>query len=399
MFHSFSLKVWEEMWEEAMGRLTIARVKEASRAGRMGDGQGLYLLVVNINAKSWIVRIQKDGKRRDIGLGSALKVSLSDARKKAAKIRADIEAGIDPVIQRNRERGIPTFKEAAKLVFEQNRKTWKNSQHKWQWMRTLEMFAFPKIGDMAVSEVTGPMVRDLLAEIWLIKPETARRVRQRVGMVLDLAYSKGWRDAEAPMRSITKGLPKQPKSGQHHLALPYADVPTLISSIAGRPATSGRLALEFLILTAARSGEVRGANWAEIDLSKRVWTVPAERMKAGKAHVVPLSDEAIAALKKAQAFRSKDSDLIFPGQLPKVPLSDMTLLKVLRDMNVGVTVHGFRSSFRDWAAEETSYPGEVAEAALAHAIPNKVEAAYRRTDFLEKRKSLMNEWAALCSGK
>ena len=218
-------------------------------------------------------------------------------------------------------------------------------------------------------------------------------------MVLDLAYSKGWRDAEAPMRSITKGLPKQPKSGQHHLALPYADVPTLISSIAGRPATSGRLALEFLILTAARSGEVRGANWAEIDLSKRVWTVPAERMKAGKAHVVPLSDEAIAALKKAQAFRSKDSDLIFPGQLPKVPLSDMTLLKVLRDMNVGVTVHGFRSSFRDWAAEETSYPGEVAEAALAHAIPNKVEAAYRRTDFLEKRKSLMNEWAALCSGK
>lgn len=197
------------------------------------------------------------------------------------------------------------------------------------------------------------------------------------------------------MRSLARGLPRQPKKKGHFEALPYEKVPALIDELRERPSV-GRLALEFLILTAGRSGEVRGCTWAELDLKCRTWTIPANRMKAGKVHIVPLDDATLNVLERAKLFRAKDSDLVFPGQKPKEMLSDMTLLKVLRDRNAGVTVHGFRSAFRDWCAEQTSYPGEVAEAALAHAIQNKVEAAYRRTNYLEKRKSLMKDWADFC---
>ena len=227
-------------------------------------------------------------------------------------------------------------------------------------------------------------------------PETARRVRQRVGVVLDWAHAKGYRTSEAPMRSISKGLPKQPRKDGHFAALAYDAAPAFMAKLAERESV-GRLALQFLILTAARSGEVRGAHWSEFDLDARVWTVPGERMKAGKAHMVPLSDAAVAVLEKAAKAKKHRDGLVFPG-VQGSPMSDMTLAKVVRDSGEKVaTVHGFRSAFRDWAAETTSTPGEVVEAALAHTIANRVEAAYRRTNYLEKRRTLMEAWASYLS--
>ena len=381
-----------------MGKLTATAVRSFNEPGRYGDGDGLYLNVGPSGGKSWIVRVQKAGRRRDIGLGSVAKVSLADARTRAAKVRSEVEAGLDPIAERRKGEGIPTFRKVASLVFEQNRKTWRNGHHQWQWLRTLEMFAFPAIGDLPVSEVTGPMIRDLLADIWLTKPETARRVRQRVGSVLDWAYSNGWRSTEAPMRSVTKGLPRQPKSGGHHAALPHVDVPEFIGRLREARPTYGRLALEALVLTASRSGEVRGATWSEVDFARGVWTIPAIRMKAGKEHTVPLSREALCVFQRAVELRLAGTNLIFPGAKRTQPMSDMTLVKIVRDMNVKATPHGFRSSFRDWVADETSFPGEVAEAALAHVVADKVVAAYRRTDFIEKRRSLMAAWGAYCAG-
>ncbi len=382
-----------------MGNLTAIQVRNLKDPGRYSDGGGLILDVGKSGRASWVVRVQAGGKRRDIGLGPLSSLSLGEARESAAKVRRDTRAGIDVVADRKKEqRVVPTFRAAAKFVHEEQKAGWKNGKHQAQWLATLETYVFPQIGNRLVSDIEGPAIRDVLAPIWLAKPETARRVRQRIGSVLDWSYAHGFRATEAPMRSISKGLPRQPKKDSHFAALPFPEVPRLIAELRDRISV-GRLALEFLILTASRSGEVRGAQWSEIDRKKQLWIVPAERMKVGKVHVVPLTDAALAVLDRVQMFRCEVSDLVFPGQSQKKPLSDMTLLKILRDMNAGVTVHGFRSSFRDWVAEETSYPGEVAEAALAHAIPNKVEAAYRRTDFLEKRKSLMKEWATFCSGQ
>jgi len=380
-----------------MGNLTAVQVRNLKEPGRYSDGNGLILDIGRAGRGSWVVRVQSGGKRRDIGIGSLADRSLGEARELAAAIRRDMKAGIDVVAERKKEREeIPTFRDAARLVHAEHKAAWKNGKHQAQWISTLETYVFPSFGDNLVSDVEGPAIRDVLATIWLTKPETARRVRQRIGTVLDWAYSKGFRATEAPLRSTARGLPRQPKKDGHFAAMPFVDVPSLIKSLRQRTSV-GRLALEFLILTATRSGEVRGAKWSELNLDKGLWTIPAERMKAGKVHVVPLSAASFSALERAKIFRTELSDFVFPGQSLKKPLSDMTLLKILRDMDIGATVHGFRSSFRDWVAEETSYQGEVAEAALAHAIPNRVEAAYRRTSFLEKRKPLMNDWSAFCT--
>lgn len=382
-----------------MGNLTAIRIRNLREPGRYSDGEGLILNLVGPGRGSWIVRVQADGKRKDIGLGSLVDLGLAEAREAARQVRKDTRAGVDVLVERKKERlEIPSFRDAAKMVHHEHKAAWKNGKHQAQWINTLEIYAFPTLGDRLVSEIEGPAIRDTLAPIWLTKPETARRVRQRIGSVLDWACAKGFRETEAPMRSVTRGLPRQPKKRGHFAALPFKEVPGFACWLRQRVSV-GRLALEFLILTAARSGEVRGCCWSEIDVKKKLWTIPAERMKAGNAHVVPLSDAALDVLARATSLRSPVSDLVFPGQNPKRELSDMTLLKVLRDKGADVTVHGFRSSFRDWVAEETSYPGEVAEAALAHTIPNRVEAAYRRTDFLEKRKSLMGDWADFCLGE
>jgi integrase len=253
------------------------------------------------------------------------------------------------------------------------------------------------MGDLLVSDIEGPLIRDVLAPIWLAKPETARRVRQRIGTVLDWSYARGFRATEAPMRSLSKGLPRQPKKDNHFAALPYTSVPGFLEKLDERESV-GRVALEALILTAARSGEIRSATWQELDLDAALWSIPASRMKMGRAHIVPLSFEAVSVFERAKRFKAGASDLVFPGQNVKKPLSDMTLLKILRNMELAVTVHGFRSAFRDWVAEQTDYSGEIAEAALAHTVSNKVEAAYRRTDFLDKRRLLMRDWGAFCKG-
>lgn len=380
-----------------MGNLTALKVKSLNQPGRYNDGDGLMLCVSESGSKSWIVRAQVNGRRRDIGLGSAKLVTLAEAREAALETRRKLLKGIDPVAARKEARAVMlTFREAAKQVHEENRAGWKNGKHQDQWLKTLENYAFPAFGDLSVDKIEGPVIRDVLAAIWLSKPETARRVRQRIGTVLDWACAKGLRSTEAPMRSLARGLPRQPKKTGHFAALAYLDVPDFLESVRARQ-TSSRLALEALILTAARSGEIRGATWSEFDLDAAVWRVPAARMKMGRDHHVPLSTQALDVLRRAKALKVSCSDLVFPGQNVKKPLSDMTLLKILRDADLSVTVHGFRSAFRDWVADQTDYPGEVAEAALAHIVANKVEAAYRRTDFFEKRRALMRDWGAFCA--
>ena len=381
-----------------MGKLTATAVKAAKSAGRYGDGDGLFLLVGGTGARSWVVRVQKDGKRRDIGLGSAAKVPLALARERATKARSQIEAGIDPVAERRKAAGIPTFREAAALVHAEAKGGWRNGKHNKQWLSSLETHCFPAIGDISVGELDGPAVRDVLGSIWLTKAETARRVRQRIIAIVDWSVAKGYRDTPLAMAAIDKSLPRQRRSDKHHAAVPFADVPDFMTKLRIRESV-GRLALEFLVLTAARSGEVRGATWAEIDLAAALWTIPGERMKAGKEHVIPLSGAALAVLERMKKWRVKADDaavLVFPGTKRAMPISDMTLTKVMRDMGLEAVPHGFRSSFKDWASEITSFPNELSEAALAHAIPNKAEAAYRRGNMLEKRRVMMAAWGGYC---
>nr|WP_279614778.1 site-specific integrase [Sphingomicrobium astaxanthinifaciens] len=377
------------------GGLTALKAKSLKKAGRYTDGRGLMLYVKASGSKSWVLRLTIDGKRRDIGLGSFDDVSLADARAKADELRLLVKSGVDPtrLDDPGKAGAAMTFREAAKAVHEERKDGWKNPKHAAQWLSSLEEYANPYIGEKLVADIDGPSIRDLLAEIWLSKPETARRVRQRIGTVLDWAYARGLRNSEAPLRSISRGLPRQPKKDSHFAALPYVELPTLICQLSER-STVGRRALQFLILTAARSGEVRGATWREIDLERGQWNIPGDRMKMGKDHKVPLTPASTKILIEMAEAGTPAEGIIFPGQRGR-PMSDMTLMKVLRTALPGShTVHGLRSSFRDWAAEQTDYPGEVVEAALAHAVQNRVEAAYRRTDFFDKRKRLMEEWAS-----
>jgi integrase len=380
-----------------MGKLTATSVKAATKPGRYADGEGLYLLVGPTGAKSWVVRIQKRGVRRDIGLGSASKVPLKLARERATLVRCQVEAGINPVTERRKAAGIPTFREAAALVHAEHKQGWRNGKHQAQWLATLEAYAFPLFGDVAVSEVDAPAVRDCLAAIWLTKAETARRLRQRIVTVIDWAVAKGYRSASLPLPVIDKALPKQRERVKHHAAMPYADLPAFMAELRSRE-SMGRLALEATILTAARSGEVRLATWGELDLEAAEWRRPAARMKGNREHVVALSPQAVALFERMKQHRRGDTDLVFPGTGRGKPLSDMTLTKVLRDMGQPVTVHGFRSTFADWVNEQTQYPADVREAALAHVPQGKQVVAYSRTDYLEKRRPLMAAWANYCDG-
>lgn len=378
-----------------MGNLNVVRVKALKEPSRYSDGGGLLLVVRKSGAKSWLWRGQANGKRRDIGLGTYPDVSLAEARDKAAATRKQMRAGDDPVeVKRAAKKAaatIPTFRAAAEAVHTERKGDWRNDKHKSQWINTLTTYAFPAIGDRPIDKVTSGDVRDLMVPIWQNKPETARRVLQRIGKVLDWGYAKGYCAGEAPIRSIRAGLNRQTKRPDHFASLPHDQVAALMTKLFESD-TAGRLVMRFLILTAARSGEVRGATWEEI--SDGVWTVPAERMKAHREHVVPLSAAAAAVLETARKLqKGKQGEPIFPG-LRDQPLSDMTLTKVLRTaIGGGWTVHGFRSSFRDWAAEKTLFPREVAEVALAHTNPDKTEASYRRTNYLEKRRDLMKQWA------
>jgi integrase len=378
-------------------KLTSLRIKNA-KPGRHSDGKGLYLLVSPTGGKSWVLRVQVEKRRHDYGLGSLDLVSLSEAREKALKWRKVAKTGRNPSKEDTRLNAVvPTFEEAAKRYHQEAKGSWKNVKHADQWLSTLARYAFPKIGGLEVDRINAPEIQSVLIPIWQDKPETARRVRQRIGTVLENCHAMGWRQAPAPMEAVSTLLKavRQPKRGRF-AAMPYRAVPSFVAKLAANAATAGRLALQFLIMTAARSGEVRGARWTEINLEQATWTVPAVRMKMGDEHTVPLSTASIAILKMAKSiFPADDEALVFPG-LRRQPLSDMTLSKALRDNGgSGFTVHGFRSAFRDWCAE-TGMNNDWAESALAHAVPNRVEAAYKRTKFLDQRRGLMQEWAEFC---
>jgi len=368
----------------------------------VGGVTGLYLQVLPSGARSWVLRVTVAGKRRDMGLGGFPDVTLAQAREKAREARATIEKGIDPIAQRVAARSAlaasrgaaVTFEEAARQFITAKSAEWSNAKHGQQWTNTLEAYAFPVVGKLACADIALPHVLKILEPIWTTKTETASRLRGRIESVLDWATVRGFRKGENPARwkgHLDKILPAPGKVAkvEHHEAVTLDDLGAFVRDLRQRDGIAAR-ALEFLILTAARSGEVRGAVWPEIDMAGRVWTIPPERMKAAKEHRVPLSDTAVRLLESLPRFAG--NDLVFPSPRGLV-LSDMTLTAVMRRMEREEVPHGFRSTFRDWAAERTNYPREVAEMALAHTIGDKVEAAYRRGDLFEKRARMMGEWA------
>lgn len=369
------------------------KVRQVQQPGRYADGNGLYLVVDPSGAKRWMLRTIVQGKRRDIGLGGLSLVSLTEARDKAIEYRKLARSGGDPIAaKRSAQRTVPTFRVAAEKVHAEHKPTWRNAKHGQQWLKTLEQYAYPEIGDKRVDQIDTPDILRVLSPIWLTKAETARRVRQRIGSVFDWAKAAGYRTGDNPIEGVTRGLPKQIERSGHHEAMPYADVPAFVKKLRATQSELGKLAFEFLILTAARTSEVLEARWDEIDSDGKLWIIPAARMKAKREHRVPLSDRCLVILGLARPL-STGSAYLFPGRTIERPMSNMVFLQTLKRMEVPVTAHGFRSSFRDWAAETTSHPRELAEMALAHTIENKVEAAYRRGDLLEKRRKLMDDWA------
>lgn len=379
-----------------MGNLTVASARNA-KPGRHADGNGLYLLVKPSGSKSWLLRVQVDGRRRDIGLGSYHVFTLAEARDRAVELRKAAKLGKDPVSARDQDRRkVPTFKEAAKACHAEMKKGWTH-KHAAMFLSSLETHIFPTIGNIRVDQLEALQIRDALVPIWHRIPDMARKVRLRIGMVLNYAHGQGWRSNEAPVRALSLLLSKQPATG-NFAAMPYHEVPAFVADIRSKPETVGRLALLFLIFTAARSGEVRSARWSHIDLKHRLWRRPAELMKTRIEHTVTLNDAATSLLERAILLRTGDDGLVFPNS-KGVQMSDMTISKIMRDMKLPYVPHGFRSSFTDWAAEKMpDIPELVVEAALAHTIPDKVQRAYRRTKLLELRKKLLQAWGRYADG-
>lgn len=387
-------------------QLTALKVARLREPGTYTDGHGLQLVVREGGTKYWKFRYVAHGRAREYGLGSAHDMSLADAREEAAKLRAVRKGGVDPIdarkasrAARKAENGV-TLKVAAERYIEKNKDGWRNAKHADQWTSTLATYAFPKIGGLPVGEITTEHVLACLQPIWTTKSETASRVRGRIETVLAFAAAQGWRSGDNPARwlgHLAAILPAKAKVArvEHHAAMPYADVPAFVARLRGAEGIGAR-ALEFTILTAARTGEVVGATWPEIDLKAGTWTIPGTRMKSGREHRVPLCDRALAILKEMQAL--SNDGFVFPGAKAGKGLSNMSMDAVLRRMGENCTVHGFRSSFRDWAAERTDAPREVAEACLAHVLRDRTEAAYRRTDFFDKRRALLSTWDAHCRG-
>ncbi len=368
------------------------------------DGNGLYLQVAPGGSRSWLYRYSLHGKEHRIGLGSASAIPLKRARELAAEARRLLAEKIDPLEHRRAQRSAKLVEQARAITFKQCAETyiaaheagWRNPKHRQQWRNTLESYVYPVIGDLPVQDIDTPLVLKALEPIWQDKTDTASRIRGRIEIILDWAKFREYRSGENPARwrghlQLALARPEKIAPHQHHAALPYAVIGELMADLRGRGSTSARC-LEFLVLTAARTGEVIGATWDEIDLAAKVWTVPANRMKSNREHRVSLSDRAITILRDMQSRR--ENDFVFPGR--SGGLSNMSLLAMLRTQGRAVTAHGFRSSFRDWAAEQTNFPREVAEQALAHVIGDKVEAAYRRGDLFEKRARLLQAWAAFC---
>lgn len=388
-----------------IGKLSAVVVRNKSAPGLYADGGGLYLQVTEAGAKTWIYRFMLNGRRRDMGLGAAHTVTLAEAREEARRCRQLARDGVDPIDNRKAARlsalaktaTTMTFKQCAEGYIRAYEAGWRNTKHAAQWTSTLEHYAYPVMGELSVATVDTGLVMRVLEPIWSTKTETASRVRGRIEAILDWAIVRKYRDGENPARwkghldHLLPARAKVQKAG-HHAALPYDRMVDFMKTLGDVDGVAAR-ALEFAILTAARTGEVLGVTWAEIDLEKRLWVIPPERMKAGREHRVPLSKAALAVL-QGQSGREGP---VFRGGKANKPLSNMALLMTLRRMKrTDLTAHGFRSTFRDWVAECTDFPHEVAEMALAHAVGDKVEAAYRRGDLFEKRRKLMDEWAKYC---
>lgn len=380
-----------------INRLNGRAVATIVKRGRHADGGGLYLSISPNGGRRWVFLYRWHGKPTEIGFGSARDVTLARAREVASEARGELAEGINPKDARKPTEGA-TFGECADRVIEAMRPSWRNSKHAAQWTMTLRDYAAP-LRRLPADKISTDDVLSVLKPLWQDKPETASRLRGRIERVLDAARAQGLRSGENPARwrgHLDQLLPKRQRLTRgHHAAMAYASVPCFMTDLQAREATAA-LALEFAVLTAARSGEVLGARWQEFDLDLAMWTVPANRMKAGREHRVPLSRPALKIVKEMHEVR--DADFVFPGQQPGKPLSVMALEMVLRRMHIeNATVHGFRSSFRDWAAEHTNFANEVCEAALAHVIENKAEAAYRRGNLFDKRRKLMDAWAFYCA--
>ncbi len=402
-----------------MGKLTTKFIEKA-RPGRHGDGDGLNLLVKPSGAKSWLLRVQVDGRRRDIGLGGVelrpqsdrtrigddipleqrSRLTLAEARELSARLRNVAKAGRDPSAERRRDRRPPpSFKQAAIEAHTSLAGGWSDRTAD-AFLASLEDHAFPALGSKRVDLIEADDIATALKAIWSTKPSIARKVRQRIGKVLDYSKAKGWRESEAPRASVTTLIGKA-KQGGNFAAMPHAEVPDYFKKLGSETETAGRLALMLVIATAARSGEVRSARWGHIDFEKKEWSRPAELMKSGKGHVVTLNDAALDVLRRAAASSSPDNpDALVFANRKGLPMSDMTVSKVMRDANLAYVPHGFRSSFRDWAAEKMpQIPDAVAEAALAHTVPDAVVRAYKRTNFLDMRRKLLDAWGAYITSK
>jgi integrase len=386
-------------------QVMTARPEDGRRLSMLADGGNLYLQATLGKGytvrRSWVFRYELDGRRHDLGLGSLDTINLLEAREKARLLRQQLVDGIDPFEAKRQakkerlaklaaEARAMTFRQCAEACMKSHQAGWKNAKHAAQWRSTLETYAYPVLGDLAVDDIATAHIVRVLEPIWKDKPETASRVRGRIEKVIGWATVRGFRSGDNPARwrghlQELFAAKSRVRPVEHHAALPYTDLPAFMADLRSRNSLSAH-ALEFTVLTAVRTGETIGATWDEIDFAAKTWTIPAVRMKAGKAHKVPLSDRAADILASAP----REGEHIFP-------LSNMAMLELLRGMRPGTTVHGFRSSFRDWAAERTSYPNHVAEAALAHTIGDKVEKAYRRGDLFEKRRRLMADWATWCS--
>ena len=375
--------------------LSATRVKGLEEPGRYADGGGLHLFISKAGGKSWVQRIMVGGRRRDIGLGAFPSVSLARAREKAAANRAAVADGRDPLAEKQLS-AMPTFREAARSAHEAYQPRWRNPKYIANWMQVLERHAMPSLGNTLLDRIDRRAVLRVLSPIWTSRPETARRVRQRMRTIFRWAMAHGFIETNPAGEAIDGALPRMPKTKAHFRSLPYQEVASALGTIeASQASMAAKLCLRFLVLTAARSGEARGATWGEVDIEGREWRIPGERMKAGMEHRVPLNAQALEVLVEAAALRD-ESGLVFPSPLKAgSPMSDMTLTKVLRSTGLAqrATVHGFRSSFKNWTMEQTDTPWAVSEAALAHMLGNSTEQAYARSDLFERRRVLMQQWA------
>jgi integrase len=390
-----------------LNRLSTLKVTRAKKRGMYADGGGLYLRVAAGGSKNWVFRYTANGRLRDMGLGPVHTLSLAEARDAATECRKLRLRGVDPITHRRAslaagkasDAKAMSFRECAEAYMAGHESGWHNARHREQWRNSLQSYVYPLLGGLPVNAIDTGLVMQVVQPMWKDKTETASRVRGRIELVLDWAKASGFRDGENPARwrgHLEQLLPKRSKVRQikHLAALPYREAGAFMSKLRQQDSVPAR-ALEFVVLTAARVGEVLDATWDEVDFHNRIWTVPAGRMKARREHRVPLSDAAMRVLQKMRHLRQ--DALIFPGNRDRRPMSQMTLLILVKTIaGMDINVHGLRSTFRDWAAERTNFPREVAEMALAHAIPNAVEAAYRRGDLFEKRSKLMEAWAEFC---